>query len=499
VADLKPATTYHYRVLFPPNVGSPGAGVEQTLTTGAGQTTATLSGTVMTNPTATTTFYFEYGTGVLPYGESSALESAGSGTTAEAESAVVTGLDPETLYDCRIAAESSGGLAEAANVTFVTKSPVEGVKTGAASSATTQNATLNGSLNPEGTAAEYFFEYGPTTSYGNTTMPATSSSGAEVQVSAPVGGLVPYTQYYFRLVTKRVIEGVSYTTVGQDQSFGTPGGALVIEAEQASAITPFAATLGGTLDPENSPVSYYFEYGTTTVTEHAFVPVGLVSGYGTIAIAPQTIQNLSPGTEYHYRLIAENAFGSVEGPEQTFKTLPASAPTVGGAAVGEVGQFGASVSASIDPQGLATNYEVELEIEGSTMPVTAASAGEGDEPIEIAYTLSSLVPGTAYQVRVVAWNAAGEAGSQTQSFTTQAVPSDTLTQPLTPVLVPAPRIAEVKEPVLIKPTTKTLTRAQKLAEALKACGKEAIGKRAKCEKAARKKYAPVEKAKKKKR
>jgi hypothetical protein len=43
--------------------------------------------------------------------------------------------------------------------------------------------------------------------------------------------------------------------------------------------------------------------------------------------------------------------------------------------------------------------------------------------------------------------------------------------------------------------TKALTRAQKLAAALKACKKKAKGKRAGCEKAARKKYGPLKKAK----
>jgi hypothetical protein len=417
-------------------------------------------------------------------------------------SVTVKGLTPGSTYDCRVNAKNSAsppGEETGPSATFTTKPAVEGVKTNVASSVAGESATLNGALKPEGTAVEYFFEYGLTASYGNSTTPATSSSGAEVPVSTPVAGLIPYSLYHFRLVAKRMIEGVTYTTVAQDQTLATLGGALIFEAEQASGITPFAATLGGTLDPENSPASYYFEYGVSSVAEHAFVPVGLISGYGTITIAPQTIQNLSPGTEYHYRLVAENAFGSVEGPEQTFKTLPASAPSIGGAAVSEVGQFAASVSTSIDPQGLATNYEVELEIEGSTMPVTAASVGAGNEPVEVTYTLSSLAPGTAYQIRVVAWNAAGETESQTQSFTTQSIPSDTLTQPLTLVLVSVPRIAEAKEPALVKPTTKTLTRAQKLAKALKACKKEAKGKRAGCEKAARKKYAPVKRAKKAKR
>lgn len=47
-----------------------------------------------------------------------------------------------------------------------------------------------------------------------------------------------------------------------------------------------------------------------------------------------------------------------------------------------------------------------------------------------------------------------------------------------------------------KPKPKPLTRAQKLAKALKVCRKESKSKRAKCEKAAKKKYAPKKKGKK---
>jgi hypothetical protein len=45
--------------------------------------------------------------------------------------------------------------------------------------------------------------------------------------------------------------------------------------------------------------------------------------------------------------------------------------------------------------------------------------------------------------------------------------------------------------------TKALTRPQKLAKALKACKKKAKGKRAGCERQARKQYGPVKKTKKK--
>jgi hypothetical protein len=61
--------------------------------------------------------------------------------------------------------------------------------------------------------------------------------------------------------------------------------------------------------------------------------------------------------------------------------------------------------------------------------------------------------------------------------------------------------AEIHESTPINPTgcakTKALTRAQKLKAALKACHKDKPKqKRSKCEKTARKKYAPVKQSKK---
>jgi hypothetical protein len=65
-------------------------------------------------------------------------------------------------------------------------------------------------------------------------------------------------------------------------------------------------------------------------------------------------------------------------------------------------------------------------------------------------------------------------------------------------LIGTPNIAFPKEEAGSTGTsTKTLTKAQKLAKALKACHKKHGSKRSGCEKAARKKYGAVKKAKKK--
>jgi phospholipase C len=76
------------------------------------------------------------------------------------------------------------------------------VLSGAATSRTERSATLNASVNPNGSAVtSCVFEYG-TTEYSSRTscIPATVSGSSMVSVSAPVSKLSPHTTYFFRVV-----------------------------------------------------------------------------------------------------------------------------------------------------------------------------------------------------------------------------------------------------------------------------------------------------------
>lgn len=114
------------------------------------------------------------------------------------------------------------------------------VVTQAATAITGTSATLNGTVNPNGLATNYYFQWGTTTSYGNTTATTSAGSGtASVAASAGITGLVTGTTYHFRLA------GVNSdgTTYGSDLTF-TPGAATVTTTA-ASAITMSGATAGG--------------------------------------------------------------------------------------------------------------------------------------------------------------------------------------------------------------------------------------------------------------
>jgi sugar lactone lactonase YvrE len=100
------------------------------------------------------------------------------------------------------------------------------VVTGAATSINSTTATLNGTINPQGTPTAYRFKYGTSTSYGSLTSITTDGSGtADVAVSTPISGLAPSTTYHFRLVA---LQGGDEVASGQDATFTTapsPGGA----------------------------------------------------------------------------------------------------------------------------------------------------------------------------------------------------------------------------------------------------------------------------------
>ena len=101
---------------------------------------------------------------------------------------------------------------------------------------------------------------------------------------------------------------------------------------------------------------------------------------------------------------------------------------------------------------------------------------EGAQPVTV--YLQSLLPGTIYHFRLVASNAGGTVDGPDMMFTTEEYPASIVQQ--------APLIKTVS--LAPKATRKSLTVAQKLASALKACEKQPRKRRAGCESRARKKY-----------
>src|SRR5205085_2439066 len=141
-----------------------------TVTTGAAasvsQTTATLSGSVNPNGSSVSECKLEYGTSPS-YGSSAPCKpSPGSGANAVEVSAAITSLLANTSYHYRVSATNARGPSTCEDETFTTLPNPPTVITGTASAISQTQATLSGSVNPNGAAVSGCkLEYGTSTSY----------------------------------------------------------------------------------------------------------------------------------------------------------------------------------------------------------------------------------------------------------------------------------------------------------------------------------------------
>ncbi len=193
-------------------------------------------------------------------------------------------------------------------------------------------AALTGSIEPEGSPVEYHFEYGSGSVSEHSSAPTSlgATDFASHPVSTPVSGLLPGTEYHFELI---VSYGASNTVSGGPQTFTTPPASEpAVTTLAASAMTETEATLNGKVDPEGgSEAEYFFEWGAGSggSYEHTTKAVGLPSD-GAEHQASATVTGLTPGSEYHFRLVAKNKLGSVPGKDLTFmavSTPPTKEPT----------------------------------------------------------------------------------------------------------------------------------------------------------------------------
>jgi plastocyanin len=190
----------------------------------------------------------------------------------------------------------------------------------AAGPVTEREATLKGTVNPNGKTTEYFFKWGTTEAYGEKTSVTSVGAGTTgVAATATLSGLVPATTYHFRLIATNE----KGPAEGPDQTFTTvsPPGPPSATTGVASSIGETAATLKGTVNPDGRHTEYFFEWGATEA--YGQVTTAVPSGEDHLGhAATATLSSLSPGTAYHFRMVARNASSeTASGADQTFMTL----------------------------------------------------------------------------------------------------------------------------------------------------------------------------------
>lgn len=99
----------------------------------------------------------------------------------------------------------------------------------------------------------------------------------------------------------------------------------VVGSEWASSVTATEATLNAEINPEGSPASYGFEYGTEecalgSCQSTPELPLG--SGEGFLSVK-ESLTGLAPNTTYHFRVKVTSGVAPVFGPDRVFHTGPA--------------------------------------------------------------------------------------------------------------------------------------------------------------------------------
>jgi hypothetical protein len=201
--------------------GTAAAAVSPTVKTEAAasikETSAVLHASV--NPQGSNTSYqFQYGL-TNAYGASTALKSAGHGSKSVEVKDVVASLIPGTPYHFRIVATNAGGTSVGDDHVFTTAGhPPAVATTGPATLVGKNSATLTGTINPNGEATSWAFQYGLTTSYGLQTsggvLPALTTPQT---VAIQVPGLASATWFHYRLVA---YHGAT-PSIGADAAFFT--------------------------------------------------------------------------------------------------------------------------------------------------------------------------------------------------------------------------------------------------------------------------------------
>jgi hypothetical protein len=104
-----------------------------------------------------------------------------------------------------------------------------------------------------------------------------------------------------------------------------------------SAVGPHSAVGRGSVNPNDKPTTYSFEYGTTAAYGAATAAASLAKGKVDVPVGG-TLTALEPSTTYHVRLVASNSDGITRGVDVAFTTSgDLTAPEAAAPAPGDTG------------------------------------------------------------------------------------------------------------------------------------------------------------------
>ncbi len=330
-----------------------------------------------------TACYFEYGT-TSSYGSPHIpCEPATPYTSPTEASANISGLVSETTYHYRIVLNTEEGTRKGADRVF-RPNFVPNLTTEPASNLTNTSAVAHGSFIGNGEETTYYYQYGTDTSYGQTTEIHSAGSPTGPQTVAPVtiSGLQPLVTYHFRIVASNSLG----TTYGQDETFVTPS-KPTIDSLSSTNITATTAELTAEINPQGGETTYYFEYGPDASygTATPIQPEDIGEGRSDRSVSAALV-GLQSGVTYHFRVVAENQYGSAASEDQTFGFYPPHCPNT---------HLRQITNSSYLPDCRAYELVSPADAGGTTLFPEGPNSAEETTPPRFAFGgLLSTIPGT---------------------------------------------------------------------------------------------------------
>jgi phosphodiesterase/alkaline phosphatase D-like protein len=357
---------------------------------------------------------------------------AASGAVKEGVQVSVSNLEPNRAYVvCVVAINGGGEVATGQGWPFRTLAPAAHVAGSSlhASVVSPFEERLEAVANPENQATSCVFEYGPTTSYGESRpcdAPTIEGFGEE-GVGVNVGFLSPGTKYHFRVLVKNATGGSEEAGEFTTASLSAPS---VEGAESVSGVTSTSATFEAQVNAGYQITTYSFEYATKATGQLLEGPITTVKGayhLGVGGVQGVSVPSgvLAPGTRYYYRAVAANATApTAVGTVESFVTVPAP----GTDAASAVTATTATLHGHLAPlNGEATTqyhfiYSVGGECQPGNLETPVEEAGTGSGEVAESENVSVLQPNATYTVCFVASNGFGSVQGPPTHFTTLAAP-----------------------------------------------------------------------------
>jgi hypothetical protein len=239
-------------------------------------------------------------------------------------------------------------------------------------------------------------------------------------------GLKPATTYKYAISASNA----GGQTTGACVSFTTSVTAQPPTVTTLAALSPTSSTttLQGTVNPNGSPTKAWFESCDNSSSAAYFAPT-TKQDLGDGALLKPLIQKmtgLKPNTTYRYAAVAANSLGEKKGACVSFATPPSasgSIPTIITLSATGITSIGATLNASINPNGFATQVwftACAVPTDPAFFPNTSQrDAGSGTIVKTMTQALTGLKPNTNYSYQAWAKNSKGTKSGACVAFKTK--------------------------------------------------------------------------------